>query len=171
MRATRTSNMTMVVAMMMLFAAFAVRSVAAAPPNEKLTEAQANDLQDKFDHAMGANDAATVASLLADNVVFVHPSAAVQTKAELVAPIAAGKAHLASVDALGPRKVTLFDGGALVDGPASVNIQVPGKDGAAPTVRSNHVYVSTLWVHTAAGWQILLSHGTYLPPPAAAPAQ
>jgi ketosteroid isomerase-like protein len=154
-------------------AAFAARPAAAAPPapqNERLTEAQANELQDKFDHAMGANDAQTVSALLADNVVFVHPSAAVQTKAELVAPIAAGKSHLASVVATGPRKITLFDGGALVDGPAAVSIQVPAQNGGQPTVRTNYVYVSTLWTHTAAGWQILLSHGTYLQPPGGTPA-
>lgn len=162
-------SMPVALALLVLIAAFAVQPFvqplmgSPAPQKENLTEAQANALQDKFDGAMGANDAKTVSELLAENVVFVHPSAAVQTKAELVAPIAAGKAHLKSVVATGPRKITLFDGGAIVDGPAAVSISVPAQNGGEPTVRTNYVYDSTVWVRTSAGWQIILSHGTYLP--------
>jgi len=158
-----TARLAAIVVALALAATFAVQPAAATPQKENLTEAQANALQDKFDGAMGANDAKTVSELLADNVVFVHPSAAVQTKAELVAPIAAGKGRLKSVVATGPRKITLFDGGAIVDGPAAVSISVPAQNGGEPTVRTNYVYDSTVWVHTSAGWQIILSHGTYLP--------
>ena len=137
----------------------------AGPADEKITAAQALDLQKKFEAAQIAGDAATVASLMADDATFVHGNMRVQTKAEFVAGVGkGGPNNFEGAD----RKVVLFNGGALVTGPVTITLAMPAANGgAAPPPRQLHIYLSTLWVHTAAGWQVLLSQTTENPPPAA----
>ena len=141
----------------------------AGPADQKITAAQALDLQKKFEAAQIAGDAATVASLMADDATFVHGNMRVQTKAEFVAGVGkGGPNNFEGAD----RKVVLFNGGALVTGPVTITLAMPAANGgAAPPPRQLHIYLSTLWVHTAAGWQVLLSQTTEVTPaPPGAPA-
>lgn len=63
----------------------------AGPADQKITAAQALDLQKQFEGAQIAGDAATVASLMADDATFVHGNMRVQTKAEFVAGVGKGR--------------------------------------------------------------------------------
>jgi ketosteroid isomerase-like protein len=152
--------------------ALAIGAMSAAPAAEaqKLTEAQALNLQQKFESAQLAGDAAAVGALMADNSVFVHGNMRVQTKAEFVASV--GKGGPTSFEGK-DRKVILFDNGALVTGPVNISLAAPAAaGGSAAPPRQLHIYLSTLWTHTAAGWQEILSQTTELPPagaPGAAP--
>ncbi len=95
---------------------------------------------------------------MADDATFVHGNMRVQTKAEFVAGVGKGEPNnFEGAD----RKVVLFNGGALVTGPVTITLAMPAANGgAAPPPRQLHIYLSTLWVHTAAGWQVLLSQTT-----------
>jgi len=147
-----------------LLAAFTVRPAAAAPKNEKITESQALDLQKKFEAAQMAGDTKTVASLMTDNATFVHGSMRVQNKTDFVAGIGKGPSGIDRPD----EKVVLFnDGtGAIVMGPATISFAAPASAGAGVPPRQLHLYMATVWVHTGAGWQVLVSQGTEAPPAA-----
>jgi hypothetical protein len=168
MFASRTGKIALVITVTLL-ATFAIRSASGLPKRERLTEAQALDLQKRFEAAQIAADQKTVASLMADNATFVHGSMRVQTKAEFVPGIGRGPVSIEGPD----RKVVLFDNGALVEGPTTFTMlpRTPSGEPTAPP-RIEHVYLATLWVHTDAGWQVLLSQTTeaFAPVPPAPPA-
>jgi hypothetical protein len=151
-------------------AAFAAPAAMAAPKDEKITEAQALDLQKKFETAYTSGDAKTIGMLLADDATFVHGNMRVQSKSEFID----GLAHTPSNIDRPDNKVALISGGAgaLVTGPGTVTFAAAPapSGGVAQPARQLHLYFSTLWVHTSAGWQVLLFQGTEAPPapPAAA---
>jgi ketosteroid isomerase-like protein len=138
------------------------RAAAATPAMEKLTEAQAIDLEKKFEAAQVAGDAQTLGALMADNAVFVHASAQVQSKAEFVDSIVTGKLKIAGFQAPS-RQVIVFEGGAIVQGSLEIQMMNTPPDGGVPVARTLRIYQSTLWTHTPAGWQILCSQGTLIP--------
>jgi len=151
--------------------AFMARIAAAGPADGKITETQALDLQKKFETAYTSGDAKTIGALLADNATFVHGNMRVQSKSEFIDGLGRAPSNIERPE----NKVALInDGaGALVTGPGTVTFAAtPAPSGgvAAPP-RQLHLYFSTLWVHTSAGWQVLLFQGTEAPPaPPAAPA-
>jgi ketosteroid isomerase-like protein len=136
----------------------------ANPVDAKITAPEALDLQKRFEAAELARDANAVAALIAEDATFVHWNAVAQTKDEFIAALGKDQGNLEGPN----RKVVLFDDGAsaLVIGPVTVTVDEPlqmALNGKSQTVigkRQLHIYLSTLWVHTDAGWQVLFSQGT-----------
>jgi ketosteroid isomerase-like protein len=133
----------------------------------QLTESQAIALQKKFQDASMAADIAAVSALMADDALFVHGSAAVQTKAEYLNSLKSGQLKLTTYE-LKEGKVVLFDGGAIVSGPTEV-VLAPGTVG--PQAFRVEMRVSSVWVAKPSGWRLVLVQGTPIqaPPPAAPP--
>jgi Domain of unknown function (DUF4440) len=128
----------------------------AVPAGETISQAQALELQKRFEDAQIAGDAGVISMLMADDGLFIHATGAVQTKAEFVGSIAAGRLRPSKFES-SDRRVILFDGGAIVEGAVAVTLNGAG---APPTSHTTHVEISSLWVHTPLGWQLMLSHAT-----------
>jgi hypothetical protein len=130
------------------------------------TEAQVLDLQKRFQDASVAVDTATISSLMADDAIFVHGSGVAQTKAEYIASLTTGQMKLSTYQLHDP-KVVIFDGGAVVNGMLDVGLVLPNS--AEP--RMLHMRGSSVWAHTGAGWQLVLSQGTPIAGPPRPPSQ
>ncbi len=135
-----------------------------------LTEAQILDLQKKFQVACVAADMPTLSALMADDAIFVHGSAAMQTKAQFINSITSGQLKVSTYEIKEP-KVVFFDGGAVVTGLIDVGLAPPPSAAAGTPPRLLHMRGSTVWLRKLDGWQLILNQGTPLagPPPAAAP--
>jgi ketosteroid isomerase-like protein len=152
----------------MLFAAGNARRVSAQngrATGPKMTEAQMLDLQKQFEDASIAADAAKVSALMSDDAIFVHGSAAVQTKAEYINALTTGQLKVSTYQ-MNNGQVVFFDGGAVVTGPTDISLVSPG--GAPP--RLLHLRVSTVWIAKPTGWQVILNQGTPIAGPPPAPA-
>lgn len=136
--------------------------------SRQLTEAQALSLQKKFQDASVAADVATISSLMADDAVFVHGNAMAQTKAQYIDWLTNGQVKLITYESK-ESKVILFDGGAIVTGLTDIALALPpNAPGRQPLVL--HMRVSSVWVRTPAGWQLILNQGTPITgPPAHGP--
>jgi len=127
-------------------------------------------LQKKFQDACVAADTSAIAPLMADNAIFIHGNGAAQSKTEFLAAITNGQLSLSAYDSKDP-KVMMFDGGAIVSGLVDLTFKAPA--GSTTPGRTIHMRGSSVWVHTSAGWRLLLDQDTTLagppgPPPAAA---
>jgi ketosteroid isomerase-like protein len=151
------------VAVVMLVLAAAPRASAqAANPDEVLK------LQKQFQDACVAADGPTLTKLMADDAVFVHGNAAMQTKAQFIDAIVSGHLPVSQYDLKEP-KVIPFDGGAIVTGVVDFGIRPPPNSTNPPLVL--HFRGSAVWVRTPAGWRLLFDQDTVIqPPPAAAAA-
>lgn len=138
----------------------------AAAPNERLTASQVLDLQKRFQDATVACDAATLAKLMADDVIFVHGNALVQRKAEFLEAATARRFRIKSFEIANP-KVVFFDGGAIVSGVENI---VLGSGAAGEEPREVQMRVSGVWVARLGGWQLILQQSTPLQPLAGPPA-
>ena len=138
----------------------------ATAPNERLTASQVLDLQKRFQDATVACDAATLAKLMADDVIFVHGNALVQRKAEFLEAATARRFRIKSFDIANP-KVVFFEGGAIVSGVEEI-VLAPGTAGEEP--RKVQMRVSGVWVARPGGWQLILQQSTPLQPLAGPPA-
>jgi ketosteroid isomerase-like protein len=139
-----------------------------ASPKGPLTEAQVLDLQKKFQDASVAADMPALSALMADNAIFVHGSAAMQTKAQYINSITSGQTKLTMYESK-DSKVVLFRGGAVVTSLTDVDLAPPPSAAADTPPRLLHMRVSTVWLRKLDGWQLILNQGTPLapPPPAA----
>ncbi len=140
-----------------------------AGPNGQLTAAQVIDLQKRFQDATVACDAATIAKLMADDAVFVHGNALVQSKAEFVAAATARRFRIFKFEITDPT-VVFFDGGAIVSGIEDI---VLGARAAGEQAQKVQMRVSAVWVARPDGWQLILNQSTPVQPlagPAAATA-
>ena len=156
-----------VVAMAMALVCGAPAANAQATAKSKLTETQVLDLQKQFQSATVAADAATIGKLMADDAIFVHGSALVQTKAEFLEAATKGQFRITTYE-IKEAKVVFFDGGAIVSGMQDVTL-APRAPGGQPF--EVQMRVSSVWVPKPAGWQLILNQGTPIqPPPPARPA-
>jgi len=131
-----------------------------AASNEHLTAAQVVDLQKRFQDATVACDAATLAKLMADDVIFVHGNALVQSKAEFL-EAARGRRFRITSFAITDPKVVFFEGGAIVSGVENI---VLGAAAAGEQPRKVQLRVSGVWVARPGGWQLILQQSTPLQP-------
>jgi uncharacterized protein (TIGR02246 family) len=139
-----------------------------AASNERLTASQVLDLQKRFQDATIACDAATIAKLMADDAMFVHGNALVQSKPEFLEAAKERRFRISSFEITNP-KVVFFDGGAVVSGVEDI-VLAPGAAGEQP--RKVQMRVSGVWVARLGGWQLILNQSTPvqpLPSPPAAP--
>ena len=112
-------------------------------------------LQKKYQDACLAGDAAALDSLLADDMVFVHGGAAMDTKASFIESIKSGKLKIASYEASDP-KIVHFRGGAIISAVSDVGLASP--NGGAPRVL--RMRISSVWIPRLAGWQMILTQAT-----------
>lgn len=137
------------------------RAKAAADGAGQLTKAQVLSLQKKFQDASVAADVATVSSLMADDAIFAHGNGMAQTKAQYLAWL--NQVKLLKYESE-ESKVIFFHGGAIVTGVTDIGIAPPANaPGRQPIML--HMRVSTVWVRTHAGWQLLLNQGTPITAP------
>jgi uncharacterized protein (TIGR02246 family) len=132
----------------------------AAASNAQLTAAQVLDLQKRFQDATVACDAPTLEKLMADDVVFVHGNALVQSKAEFLEAATQRRFRIKSFEIANP-KVVFFDSGAIVSGIEDI-VLAPGAAGEQP--RKVRMRVSGVWVARAGGWRLILQQSTPLQP-------
>ena len=132
----------------------------------RLTESQALDLQRKFQQASIAADIPAISALMADDAIFIHGSAIAQTKTEFLNSLKSGQLKLTTYE-LKDAKFVLFDGGAIISGPTEV-VLAPGTVGREPF--RVEMRVSSVWVATPSGWQVILVQGTPIQAPPRAPA-
>lgn len=152
----------------LLFNLAGARSAKAQGPASKarLTEAQVLDLQKRFQDATVASDAATLEKLMADDAMFVHGNALVQSKAEFLEAAAKRRFRISKFEITNP-KVVFFDGGAIVSGVEDIVLasRVPGEEPQKVQMR-----VSGVWVARPGGWQLLLNQSTPVQQPPSPPA-
>jgi len=154
------SAMALGVALLVNFAGAHASKAQAAESNERLTAAQVLDLQKRFQDATVACDAATLAKLMADDVVFVHGNALVQSKAEFLEAARERRFRIESFDITDP-KVVFFRGGAIVSGIENI---VLATGAAREEPRQVRMRVSGVWVARPGGWRLILQQSTPLQP-------
>ena len=138
----------------------------AAASKERLTATQVLDLQKRFQDATVACDAATLSKLMADDAIFVHGNALVQTKAEFVEAATERRFRISKFEITNP-KVVFFDGGAIVSGVEDI---VLAPRAAGEPAREVQMHVSGVWVARPGGWQLLLNQSTPVQQPPSPPA-
>ena len=131
-----------------------------AASSERLTAAQVLDLQKRFQDATVACDAATLAKLMADDVVFVHGNALVQSKSDFLEAARVRRFRISSFAITDP-KVVFFEGGAIVSGVEDI---VLGAAATGEQPRKVQMRVSAVWVARPGGWQLILQQSTPLQP-------
>ncbi|HXU21510.1 MAG TPA: nuclear transport factor 2 family protein [Verrucomicrobiae bacterium] len=115
------------------------------------------DLQKKFQAATVSGDTAAVASLMADDVIFIHGNAAAQSKTEFLAGIKNGQLAFSAYDLSDP-KVVMFKGGAIVTGIVDISFRPRPNAPGAP--RTLHMRGSSVWLHGSTGWKLILDQDT-----------
>lgn len=167
-RSARPSTIALAVALLLSLAGARTSQAQAAASGRQLTAAQVLDLQKKFQDATVADDAATIGKLMADDAVFVHGNALVQTKAEFLEAATKRQFRITKFE-IKNVKVAFFDGGAIVSGVEDIAL-APRAPGAQPA--QVQMRVSSVWVAKPAGWQLILHQGTPIPePPGIRPAR
>jgi ketosteroid isomerase-like protein len=148
-------------------AAFIIAAVAMrANAQSSTAENEVLAAQKKFTDACVAGDAATLNSVMADNAIFIHGNGAMQSKSEFVDAVTTGKLPISQYDLHDP-KVVPFNGGAIVTGLIDFGIKPPAGSTNPPMVL--HFRGSAVWLHSAAGWQLILDQDTTLAAPRSAP--
>lgn len=143
----------------MIFAGAALRARAQASKQDEVLQ-----LQKQFQDAVVSGNASSVALLMADDAIFIHGNGAAQSRAEFLAAIASGQMAFSAYDLKDP-KVVLFDGGAIVSGLVDIGFKAPA--GATAPPRVVHMRGSSVWVHSSAGWRLVLDQDTTLAGPPA----
>lgn len=121
----------------------------------RITQDQLLALQKKYQDACLAGDAPALDALLAEDMVFVHGGAAVDTKASFIDSIKSGKLKIASYEASDPKTV-FFRGGAIISAITDVGLASP--NGGSPRVL--RMRISSVWIPRPAGWQMILTQAT-----------
>jgi ketosteroid isomerase-like protein len=149
-------------------AAAAMAFVAGAAPRASAQADQALKLQRQFQDACVSGDIASVAPLMADDAIFIHGNGAAQSKTEFLAAIKNGQLSLSAYNLKDP-KVLPFDGGAIVSG--LVDLTFKPRPNATAQPLTLHMRGSSVWLHTRAGWRLILDQDTTLAGPPARPPQ
>lgn len=135
---------------------------AARAADGQLTKDEALKLQDSFQSAVVAADSAKLDKLMADDCTFIHGNALQQTKSQFMGMLTSGTMKVTEFKS-SSQQVTLFHGGAVVI--SVIDWGMPGRGAnARPMVLP--MRISDVWIHTGAGWQLLLEQDTTLPQPA-----
>jgi ketosteroid isomerase-like protein len=119
----------------------------ATPGDEKAIVAAEKQYAD----GMVKSDPTSVAKLLADDLVYFHSNGTVETKAEVLKGIT-GQVKYTAIT-YETTKIRQY-GNTII---TNHNVMF-----TTPTV-SHHVYLSTVWVKLAGGWQMVQRQATQLP--------
>ncbi|HVC10607.1 MAG TPA: nuclear transport factor 2 family protein [Burkholderiales bacterium] len=106
--------------------------------------------------AMTAQDAATLAQLLHDDLVYTHSSAVVDSKHSYVEGIRTGKFRYRKVEP-SEQKVRVYGDTALVTGRAAIEVEVDGKP------KSLKLRYLNVWVKQAGAWKFVAWQSTSIP--------
>lgn len=113
-------------------------------------------LEDKRYAAMTAQDAATLAQLLHDDLVYTHSSAVIDTKDSYVEGIRSGKFRYSKIER-SEEKVRVYGDAALVTGRAAIEVAVDGKP------KSLRLRYLNVWVKQPSGWKFVAWQSTSIP--------
>lgn len=129
------------------------------------TEDEVLNLQKKFQAATVSGDTAGIASVMADDAIFIHGNAAMQSKTEFLAGIKNGQLAFSAYDLSDP-KVVMFKGGAIVTGIVDITFR-PRPNAPPGPPRTLHMRGSSVWLHGSTGWKLILDQDTPVqaPPP------
>lgn len=132
-----------------------------AADGPQLTKDDALKLQDDFQSAVVAADSATLDKLMAGDCTFIHGNAMQQTKEQFMGMLKSGAMKVSEFKSHS-QDVVLFRGGAIVISVIDWGMTPPnGAENAHPMVLP--MRISDVWIHTSAGWQLLLEQDTTLP--------
>lgn len=155
------NSLTLCFAASLIFAATLGASAARAANGPRLSKAEALKLQDDFQAAVVKSDAATLGKLMADDCTFIHGNAMQQTKSQFMAMLTSGTMKVTEFKS-SSQQVVPFNGGAIVISVIDWGMQPPrGGANAHPMILP--MRISDVWVHTGAGWQLILEQDTTLP--------
>lgn len=123
------------------------------------------NMQKKFQAATVSGDTTTVASVMADNAIFIHGNAAMQTKTEFLDALKSGQMAFSAYDLSEP-KVLMFKDGAIVTGIVDITFR-PRPNAPPGPPRTLHMRGSSVWLRGPAGWKLILDQDTPIqgPPP------
>ena len=121
-----------------------------------ITSAEILQIEERRRAAMTAGDAAALEALSHDDLVYVHGSAAVDTKQSWIAAIRSGRTRYKDMkyDAV---EVRILGDAALLTGRATFEVEVNGKS------RTLRMRFLNLWLKTAAGWKFSAWQATPIP--------
>lgn len=114
-------------------------------------------LEDERCRAAMAADAATLARLMADDIVYTHSSARLDTKASFIELLTSGRLKYRRMDRR-DLKINLRDGFAMLTGAIEIDVEVGGQ------VRHLVLRYSNVWEKTATSWHQVLWQTTPIPP-------
>jgi uncharacterized protein (TIGR02246 family) len=103
------------------------------------------------------NDFAALASLLADDLVYVHSSASVDGKTAYIDALRTGKTKYESIEP-SDVKVRVYGNTAIVNGTAKLSVTTDGK------TNSFSLRYTDVWVLRDNKWQMVSWQSTRLPP-------
>jgi ketosteroid isomerase-like protein len=113
-------------------------------------------LEERRCAAMTGQDAATLAQLLHDDLVYTHSSAVVDTKQSYVESIRSGRTRYRKIER-GEQKVRVYGEAALVTGRAAIEVEVDGKP------KSLKLRYLNVWVKQAGAWKFVAWQSTSIP--------
>jgi hypothetical protein len=127
----------------------------------QLSRQEALKLQDSFQSAVVAADSAKLNKLMASDCTFIHGNAMQQTKTQFMGMLTSGTMKVTEFKS-SSQQVTLFHGGAIVISVIDWGM-LPPRGGANAHPMVLPMRISDVWVHTGAGWQLVLEQDTTLP--------
>jgi len=120
------------------------------------TEAEVLSADDRRFEAMRKEDWPALEAVLADDLTYVHSTARLETKAEHVGNLKAGKPHYRGI-APRERKVRVHGGVGVVNGVSEMHVENAGKEQRF-TVRYLAVYAKA-----GAAWRMIAWQSTRVP--------
>lgn len=146
-------------------AAMLIAGLALSARAQSSEQGEVLNLQKKFQAATVSGDTATIASVMADDAFFVHGNAMMQSKTEFLAGVKNGQLAFSAYDLSDP-KVLIFKGGAIVTGIVDITFKASPNAPPGPP-RTLHMRGSSVWLHSSAGWKLILDQDTPIqgPPP------
>jgi ketosteroid isomerase-like protein len=120
-------------------------------------EQQVLRLEDERTQAVLAGDAATLERLMAEDIVYTHSSARVDTKKSFIASITSGTVKYRRIHRR-DIAVSVREGFAFMTGAIEIDVETGG------SVRPLVLRYSNLWESTPKGWQQVLWQTTPIPP-------
>jgi hypothetical protein len=113
-------------------------------------------LEDGRIEAMLKNDFSALDKLLANDLVYTHSSAKVDSKASFIESLRSGNTHYKKIDRHDV-EVRVHDTTAIVIGGAHISVTVGGKD------KEIDLRYSEVWLKREGAWQFALWHATPIP--------
>jgi ketosteroid isomerase-like protein len=157
----RKNSLALYFAISLIFAAVLGAGAVRAADAPQLTKDEALKLQDSFQSAVVAADSAALDKLMAEDCTFIHGNAMQQTKAQFIGMLKGGAMKVTEFKS-SSQQVILFNGGAIVISVVDWGMMPPhAAPDASPMVLP--MRISNVWVHTGAGWQLILEQDTSLP--------